>query len=126
MPEGAVGLKGGWLDGARTTVEVDLGKTPKSDTPAPLRLTLESGNCAGWRGVRVDRISRMAMSKTVAAGFQTRTKHFITAGTGARLTGGRTSAGQGREGTIRGAKETEDRGREWWGWELRKPSVSGF
>jgi hypothetical protein len=88
---------------------------PKSDTLAPLGLTLEGGNCAGWRGVRAGRIHWMAMSKTVAAGFQPRLVHFITVGRGAREAGELRAEDQGREGTVGGAKGTEDGGREWRG-----------
>ena len=61
----------------------------------------------------------MAMSKTVAAGFQSRSTHFITAVIGARQTGGFRATDQGREDTVGGAEGTEDRGREY-------PSAEGI
>ena len=105
MPEGAARLKG-------AASNVDPGKMPKSETLAPLGLTLAGRNCAGWRGVRAGRIHWMAMSKTVAAGFQPRFAHFTTVGRGAREAGELRAADQGREGTVGGAKGTEDGGRE--------------
>jgi len=57
----------------------------------------------------------MAMSKTVAAGFQSRFAHFITVGRDAREAGEFRAEDQGREGTVGGAKGTEDGGREWRG-----------
>jgi len=57
----------------------------------------------------------MAMSKTVAAGFQSRFAHFITVGRGAREAGELRAEDQGREDTVGGAKGTEDWGREWRG-----------
>ncbi len=106
VPEGAARLKG-------AASKVDPGKMPKGDTLAPWGLTLAGRNCAGWRGVRAGRIRWLAMSKTVAAGFQSRFAHFITAGSGAREAGEFRAEDQGREGTVRGAKGTEDGGREW-------------
>lgn len=53
------------------------------------------------------------MSKTVAAGFQSRSTHFIMTGIGARQTGGARASGQGREGTVGGAEGTEDTGQEY-------------
>jgi len=105
VPEGAARLKG-------AASKVDPGKMPKSDTLAPLGLTLAGRNCAGWRGVRAGRIHWMAMSKTVAAGFQPRFAHFTTVGRGAREAGELRAEDQGREGTVGGAKGTEDWGRE--------------
>ena len=52
------------------------------------------------------------MSKTVAAGFQSRSTHFITVVIGARQTKGVRATDQGREDTIGGAEGTEDTGRE--------------
>ena len=54
----------------------------------------------------------MAMSKTVVAGFGSRSTHFITARVGARQTDGVRATDQGREDTIGGAEGTEDTGRE--------------
>jgi len=55
----------------------------------------------------------MAMSKTVATGFQPRFAHFTTVGRGAREAGELRAEDQGREDTVGGAKGTEDGGREW-------------
>ena len=100
---------------------VDPGKMPESDTLAPRRRTLDGGNCAGWRRSPSGRIRWIAMSKTVAAGFQPRSTHFITVGSGAREAGELRAEDQGREGTVGGAKGTEDGGREWRGLTQRGP-----
>lgn len=63
----------------------------------------------------------MAMSKTVAAGFQSRFAHFITVGSGTREAGEFRAEDQGREGTVGGAKGTEVGGREWRGLTQRGP-----
>lgn len=58
----------------------------------------------------------MTMSKTVAAGFQSRSAHFITAGNGAREAGVVRGADRGREGTVWGTKGADGRGRECRVW----------
>ena len=57
----------------------------------------------------------------MAGGFQSGLAHFITVGGGSRGAGEFQAEDQGREGTVGGAKGTEDGRREWRGLTQRGP-----
>lgn len=91
---------------------IDPGKRSKSETLAPLTPTPNRRHSASSRGSGRSRPVQLAMSKTVATGFHSRTTHFITAENGARRKGASKAPDPERDGRNDGTKGAEGGGRK--------------